>query len=240
MRIHAAEFVTGAAAARGVAIVIDVFRACSLQAYALAAGASAIVPVEGVEEARALKAAHPDWLLAGERNARTLPGFDFGNSPADMLAARPAGRTIIHTTHAGTQGLMAASRVASHVFTGAFVNLSATVAAVLALEPLDVTVVAMGHEARESCLEDTLCRDLFVARLAGRELDIGDLATRLRAAPAADKFFDPEAPWAPEDDFRLCAALDAVPFAVLLGDSAAGDSTGSRPALRRYSNPGLG
>lgn len=229
MRIHCADFVPGAAAARGVAIVIDVFRACSLQAYALAAGASAIIPVEGVEEARALKAAHPDRLLAGERHARPLPGFDCGNSPVELLALSPAGRTVIHTTHAGTQGLMAASRVASHVFTGAFVNASATVAAVLALDPVEVTLVAMGHEARERCAEDDLCRDWLLAALDGRSPGPLDVAARLRSAPAAAKFFDPAADWAPEGDFALCTALDAVPFAVRLEDSRSG-----RPELRPF------
>lgn len=228
MRVHSADFVAGAAAARGVAIVIDVFRACSLQAHALAAGVEAIYPVADIDEARALKRAHPHWLLAGERHARPLPGFDCGNSPTDLLAMSPAGRTLIHTTHAGTQGLLAAAPAASHVFTGAFVNARATIAAVCALDPADVTLVAMGHEARERCAEDDLCRVWFAAALAGRPLAPFDVAARLRAAPAADKFFDPAADWAPEGDFHLCTALDAVPFAVRLQVSA-----GSRPVLRR-------
>lgn len=229
MQVHFADFVAGAASARGVAIVIDVFRACSLQAYALAAGVRAVLPVEGVEEARALKTAHPDWLLAGERHARPLPGFDCGNSPSDLLAMPLAERTLIHTTHAGTQGLMAAARAASHVFTGAFVNVSATVAAVRALDPAEVTLVAMGHEAREACAEDNLCRDWLAAALSGRQSDPVDVAASLRTAPAAAKFFDPAAHWAPQADFALCTAVDAVPFAVRLQDSSCG-----RPALQRH------
>jgi len=229
VQIHSTDFVEGAAAARGVAIVIDVFRACSLQAHALAAGAQAILPIEGVDEARALKKAHPEWLLVGERHARRLPAFDCGNSPTEVLAAQPAGRTLIHTTHAGTQGLMAASRVASRVFTGAFVNLSATVAAVRALQPTEVTIIAMGHEARECCLEDDLCREWLINALRGHPLPADDLAARLRVAPAAEKFFDPAADWAPETDFALCAAIDVVPFAVALEASVLG-----RPALQRH------
>lgn len=229
MRIHAADFVAGAASARGVAIVIDVFRACSLQAHALAAGAEAIVPVEGVEEAQALKAQHPQWLLVGERHARRLPGFDCGNSPSEVLAAAPAGRTIIHTTHAGTQGLMAASRAVSHVFTGAFVNLSATIAAVRALAPEEVTIVAMGHEARERCEEDDLCRDAMIAALQGQSFSLTNLADCLRGAPAAAKFFDPQADWAPESDFDLCTRVDAVPFAISLIPGSIG-----RPVLVRH------
>ena len=229
MRIHAADFVAGAASARGVAIVIDVFRACSVQAYALAAGAEAIVPVEGVEEAQALKTRNPQWLLIGERHARRLPGFDCGNSPSEVLAAGPAGRTIVHTTHAGTQGLMAASRVVSHVFTGAFVNLSATIAAVRALAPEEVTIVAMGHEARERCDEDDLCREAMIAALQGHAFPVKNLADRLRRAPAAAKFFDPQADWAPESDFDFCTRVDAVPFAVSLVPGSMG-----RPVLVRH------
>ena len=209
------------------------FRACSLIAEALAAGAARVLPVEGVEEARARKAAHPGWLLVGERHARPLPGFDCGNSPTDVLRRPLAGRTLVHTTHAGTQGLVAASRSASQVFTGAFVNAAATVAAVRALQPAEVTIVAMGHEARERCVEDDLCRDLLHARLLDEPFDASGLASRLRDAPAAAKFFDPAADWAPQDDFARCAALDTVPFAVALGRSPEG-----WPELRPWPHSG--
>ena len=210
------------------------FRACSLVAHALAAGAERVLPVEGADEARARKASYPDWWLVGERHAKPLPGFDCGNSPTEVLRRPLAGRTLIHTTHAGTQGLVAASRVAAHVFTGAFVNAAATVAAVRALRPTEVTLVAMGHEARERCPEDDLCRELLHARLVGEPFDTDDLVARLRAAPAAAKFFDPAADWAPEGDFALCTALDAVPFAVGLGRSVEG-----WPELRRWSGTGV-
>jgi 2-phosphosulfolactate phosphatase len=181
-----------------------------------------VLPVAGVDEARALKAALPQALLVGERHARPLPGFDCGNSPTEVLAQPLVGRTIIHTTHAGTQGLTAAAGSAEHVFTGAFVNAAATVEAIRALRPTVVTVVAMGHEARERCLEDESCADLLAARLRDEPMVIDGLAARLRTAPAAAKFFDPAADWAPEGDFALCTAIDQVPFAVALGRSDEG------------------
>jgi len=194
-----------------------VFRACSVVAHALAAGAARVIPVEQVEAARALKAEHPDWLLVGERHARRLPGFDCGNSPTEVLAAGPlVGRTLIHTTHAGTQGLSAAARSADAVLTGAFVNAAATVRRVHALGAREVSIVAMGHEAREHCIEDDLCRQLLLARLLRRPFDLGSIAPTLRMAPAAVKFFDPAADWAPEGDFALCSAVDVVDFAVQL------------------------
>ena len=212
MRIHRAYLTAGARDAIGVAIVIDVFRACSVMAHVLAAGARRVIPVAGVDEARELKREQPDWLLIGERHARRLPGFDAGNSPTEVLELPLGGATLIHTTHAGTQGLTAADN--RHLFTGAFVNHAATVRAVWALAPDDVTIVAMGHQARERCLEDDLCADLFEARLSGQEMDTRDLAVQLRRAPAAAKFFDPAADWAPEADFACCTALDSIDIAV--------------------------
>jgi hypothetical protein len=43
VQITVTDFVAGAAAAHGVAVIIDVFRACSVQAYAFAQGASRVV-----------------------------------------------------------------------------------------------------------------------------------------------------------------------------------------------------
>lgn len=222
MQLYSADFVAGAASARGVAIVIDVFRACSLIAHALAAGAARVIPVADIDVARAMKAADPASLLVGERHARKLPGFDCGNSPTEVLRESLRGRTLIHTTHAGTQGLTAAFAVADRVFTGALVNLSATIAAVRALKPAEVTIVAMGHEARERCVEDDLCRDALLVGLRGESLDPSDWLARLRAAPAADKFFDPAADWAPLDDFTHCTAVDVVPFAVAMAPDQGG------------------
>jgi 2-phosphosulfolactate phosphatase len=218
LNIQQKYFVAGAREARGVAIVIDVFRACSLVAHALAAGARRIVPVAGIDEAKALKAANPDWILVGERHARKLPGFECGNSPSDLLKFPLAGRTVIHTTHAGTQGLTAAAAApgVQVVLTGALANAGATVRHVLALAPDEVTIIAMGHEARERCVEDDLCAELLEARLRGLPFDLTVVEPRLRAAPAAAKFFDPAADWAPEADFALCATVDAVDFAVQL------------------------
>jgi 2-phosphosulfolactate phosphatase len=217
MKVEIVHHVAGARASRGVAIVIDVFRCCSVAAYALEAGAARIVPVADVEAAYALKRALPDAWLIGERHGQPLPGFDAGNSPTEVRALPLVGRTLIHTTHAGTQGLEGAA--AEVVFTGAFVNLGATVAAVRALAPPEVWIVAMGHQARERCVEDDLCAEWFAARLAAAGAAVAGqtpelLRQRLRSAPAAQKFFDPALTWAPESDFDACAQLDQVPFAV--------------------------
>jgi 2-phosphosulfolactate phosphatase len=143
MQILTADFVAGAASARGLIVVIDVFRAFSLAVYAMAQGAARLLPLAGAQEARALKARYPHALLLGERHARPLPGFDGGNSPADLEALDLTGRTIIHTTHSGTQGLTAAP--GDEVITGALVNAAAIVRYIHAHRPAVVTLVRMGR-----------------------------------------------------------------------------------------------
>jgi 2-phosphosulfolactate phosphatase len=211
------DLVAGARAARGAAVVIDVFRAFSAACYAAAGGAARIHPVADLETARALKAAHPDWLLMGERHARRLPGFDLGNSPAEVEAGDVAGRVIVHTTHSGTQGLGAATG-ADEVITGALVNAAAVCRYLKRRAPPVVSLVRMGHEARERCDEDDLCAGLIRARLEDRAFDTSGVRTRLRGAPAAAKFFDPAADWAPERDFELCTDVDRFDFVLRLAD----------------------
>jgi 2-phosphosulfolactate phosphatase len=206
--------VAGARAARGLVVVIDVFRAFSVAAYAFARGARTVIPIAAAADALELKHRHPEWLLMGERHARPLPGFDCGNSPTELERFDLNGRTLIHTTHSGTQGLTSAAS-AGEVITGALVNAAAIVRYIRARAPDVVTLVRMGHEARERCDEDDLCAELLQLRLAGETFE-GDVRERLRGAASAAKFFDPACDWAPERDFQLCTELDAFDFVLRL------------------------
>jgi 2-phosphosulfolactate phosphatase len=213
--IQTVDFVAGASSARGLTVVIDVFRAFSLAAHAFARGARAIVPVADVDYARELKRLHPDWLLIGERYARPLPGFDSGNSPADLERFDLRERTLIHTSHSGTQGLTAA-RDADEVITGALVNAGAIVRYIQSRAPGVVTLVRMGKQAQQRCEEDDLCAQLLQQRLAGETPPIDDAPRRLRSADSAAMFFDPACDWAPQRDFELCTQVDAFDFVLRL------------------------
>jgi 2-phosphosulfolactate phosphatase len=217
--VEIADFVPGARDARGLAVIIDVFRAFSVACYATAGGVARIHPVAAAEEALALKRDHPDWLLAGERHARKLAGFDFGNSPTEICAADLARRTLVHTTHAGTQGLRAAG-ASDVVITGSLVNAGAICRYIQSQRPATVTLVRMGHEARERCAEDDLCAELIRARLTGSGFDRAGIRKRLQDAPSARKFFDPEAWWAPATDFDLCTRVDSFDFVLRLRERA--------------------
>jgi 2-phosphosulfolactate phosphatase len=216
--VRIADFVAGAREARGLVVVIDVFRAFSLAAHAMSRGAERIWPVAAIETALELKRRNPDAILLGERFAKPLPGFDGGNSPADLERIDVAGRTIIHTTHAGTQGVTNAER-ADEVITGALVNASAIVDYVRARAISTVTLVRMGQHATERCDEDDACAELIFRRLKGEAPDASLIRSRLRRASSAEKFFDPACDWAPERDFELCTQVDAFDFVLRLDRS---------------------
>jgi len=184
----------------------------------MARGAQRIWPVAEIETALELKERHPDAILLGERFAKPLPGFDSGNSPADLECFDVHGRTLIHTTHAGTQGLTGAIN-ATEVITGALVNAAAIVRYIEQQAPSTVTLVRMGQHASERCVEDDACAELIERRLNGESPDIATLRARLRAAPSAEKFFDPACDWAPERDFDLCTQFDVFDFVLRLDRS---------------------
>jgi len=211
MQIDLLDHVAGARAARGIAVVVDVFRAFSVAACAFDRGAARVLPVGEIEDALALGRRFPDAVLAGERETRRLPGFDVGNSPTEICGLDLRGRVLVHTTHAGTQGLVNAAD-ADEVLTGAFVNISATHRYLRARNPARVSIVRMGHEARERCAEDDLYAECLRLMLLGEPAPLGSVRERLRGAPAAVKFFDPSCDWAPREDFDYCTDVDRFDF----------------------------
>jgi 2-phosphosulfolactate phosphatase len=223
MQIEVLDFVAGARQARGVAVVIDVFRAFSVACYAYARGAKRIIPVAEVDKALAMRRDHPEYLTIGERGGRKVEGFDFGNSPTEISQTDVRGKTIVHTTSAGTQGLTNAAQ-ADVVLTGSLVNAAAICSYIEFLAPERVSIVRMGLAAKERCMEDDLCAEVLRARLSGESFDVSGVREQLRAAPAAKKFFDPTATWAPEGDFELCTDVDRFGFVLRLNSGTNGSS----------------
>lgn len=120
MQIEIIRTLEDADKATGLAVVIDVFRAFTTEAYIFANGANKIIPVLDLEQAYQLKKENPEYLLVGERKGIKPEGFDFGNGPSEVLNVDFSGKTIIHTTSNGTKGLMNAVN-AEDILTGSFV-----------------------------------------------------------------------------------------------------------------------
>lgn len=148
---------------RGVTcVVIDVLRATSAMIAALASGASAVLPVRSISEAKSLRQKHPDILLAGELNCYKIPGFDLGNSPREMTTHRVRNRTIAWITTNGTAALQACLG-ADAVYVASVLNFSATLWA-LAESKREILFVCAGTRDRFA-LEDAVCAGAMISRI---------------------------------------------------------------------------
>lgn len=107
-----------------IVVVVDIFRATSTMAAALANGVTEIKTFENLESCKEM--ATNGYLIAGERNGKTAPGFQLGNSPVAYLQNKYAGQKLAMTTTNGTLAI-SKSKGASEVLIGSFPNLSATV-----------------------------------------------------------------------------------------------------------------
>ena len=209
--IRKLHLLQGARAAAGLVVVIDVFRAFTLAPCAFARGARHIRIVATPEEALALRDGDPGLVLAGERDGRPLPGFDFSNSPAEILRADLAGRTLVLRTSSGVQGLLAVDP-RHEVITGSFINAGATLAYIRDREAAELSLVCMGWSGVERTAEDEACADYLAGALAGDPPDFALLRAALRRDPCGAKFFDPARPWFPPEDFEACLRLSHLDF----------------------------
>jgi fatty-acyl-CoA synthase len=125
---------------RCAAVIVDALRASATASALLEAGADNLLVVDTVEQARALKAGHPEYLLAGERGGLPPEGFDLGNSPGDIAGV--AGRTVVFTTSNGSARLHEAYGAAA-LYLGSTVNASALVETLAELRE-DVVIVPAG------------------------------------------------------------------------------------------------
>jgi 2-phosphosulfolactate phosphatase len=216
MHIRRVSLLEGARTARGLAVVLDVFRATTHIAVLLDRGAEAVLPVETVPEAHAWKRMHPDWLLAGERGGRPPEGFDLGNSPHESSRADVAGRTVILTTSAGTRGVLAAAASAETVIAGGFVNASAVLHFIRQRAPEELTLVAMGVTGEAPAPEDEAAAAYFAARLTGEGVNLDRLRAGIAGHPEGRKFLDPANTTFSPEDFHACLGLDTVDVVPLL------------------------
>lgn len=224
---------TGADAHGRVAIVIDVLRASTTIAVALANGARSVIPCENSEEAitRSKSFERGDYKLAGERRNLMIPGFDLGNSPREFTREVVEGKTILLTTTNGTATLVAVQGV-HDVLVGAFVNFSAVLAMarVAARAGTDVAIITAGSDKHFS-LEDAACAGRYVRAISKRltDFDLNDgaqaalLIDRKYGADLGALFVDAthgralaEAGFA--DDLIVCGAVDSYPVVPIYAD----------------------
>ena len=186
-RIEILHLIEGAKAAKGLTVIIDVFRAFSMECFLYDLGAEAIRPVGTIEEAFEWRERDQSCILCGERWGKMCEGFDLGNSPsaAKAMAEKIAGKAVIHTTSAGTQGIVNASGVGmrcpqnisgvDEIITGSLVNAAAIARYIKARNPQHVSLVAMGNGGVKPAPEDELCAEYIRSLLVD---DPGDASGR--------------------------------------------------------------
>jgi len=216
-----------ASAQGAVVVVVDVVRATTTIAEALANGARAIYPTASAADAVRLAASlgREDTLLCGERGAVKVEGFDLGNSPVEFTPQVVGGKRLVMSTTNGTTAL-ARVQDAERVVTAAFTNLGA-VADTLRSHP-HVVVVCAGRGGRFG-LDDAVCAGHLLRRL-GRERDMNDGAHSAWAlagamAPEVDMLAMTEAGRAViahgfDGDLEMCAQVDRHSLVPELRDQA--------------------
>lgn len=213
MKISVLKLKDGARHARGTTVIIDVFRAFSVEAYLFAMGVAEIVPVGEQKTAEELKKADGSVVLIGERNGIKIDGFDYGNSPSQILKGDLEGKKVVHTTSAGTQGIVNAVN-ADEILVCGLVNARATAEYIKEKNPEEVSLVAMGLNGVTPTQEDDLCAEYIKSILLGEPKDLSAQVQALRFTDGA-KFFDLQQQEVfPQEDFWLCTAVDRFDFAL--------------------------
>ena len=220
MPVHVA-FTPDEAAPAATGIVVDVLRATSTIAQALASGYRRVLCCSELDEARALRREIPASLVGGERKAVRIEDFDVGASPREFL--EPRAETLILSTTNGTRAILETARRCEQVVLGSLLNLSAVARAT---GGDDVVIVCAGFQSAFA-LDDAYCAGRIV-QLLGLERTDAAIAAELvvRAFPTALEALNARTYGPPglEDDITFCAredVLDAVPrYTGMVGPAA--------------------
>ncbi len=221
MRCHVA-FTPAEAASAPLAVAVDVMRATSSIAQALASGYRRVLCCAEIEDAFALKAELGDEAITGgEREAQRIEGFDAGASPREFL--EPRAETLILSTTNGTRTIVTAASMCEEVVLGALLNLEAVAARA---RGHDAIVLCAGYKD-EFAIDDAYCAGRIVQLLDAQRTDAA-----VAAVVIAERF--PKAidginartygPPGLEEDIAWCSQvsiLDVVPrFARMVGVAA--------------------
>lgn len=216
MEIRKYYGVEGARKARGIVIIIDVFRAATVAAFLLDRGVKEIIPVSTEKEAFEYKKRNSNYILLGEDKGYKIKGFDLDNSPFHVSKARELrGKTIIHRSTQGTRGIVNAKGAKEIIF-GSFVTAGAISDYILKKKPDIVSIVAMDDIGTEDdILADFLISNLKKQKTKSRK----EITSYLSKQFSAAKFLDPDIPEFPKEDFYLSLDIDRFNFFPLVKEN---------------------
>jgi 2-phosphosulfolactate phosphatase len=146
--------------AGSIIVIIDILRATSAICTAFEHGASSIIPVATVPEARDFK--ERGYLVAAERDGYVLDFADFGNSPFNFTPDKVKGKTIVYSTTNGT-GIINLASSAGKIVIGSFLNLG-SLSKWISDQDKDVVLFCAGWKNRFN-LEDSICAGAIAEKL---------------------------------------------------------------------------
>ena len=160
---------------RWTGVAIDVLRATTSLTVALEHGAARVIPCASPDEALALRSREAGVLACGEREGRTVPGFDLGTSPFEYQPTRVAGRTLAFASTNGSLAMAAIADCGTRLL-GAFVNAAALTDHLAGCR--FVVLVCAGKLGRFA-LEDAACAGWLCAALERRGVALEGGGARL-------------------------------------------------------------
>jgi 2-phosphosulfolactate phosphatase len=222
MRVHVA-FTPQEEAAAPLGIVVDVLRATSSIAQALAAGYRRVLCCAEIDDARRLREETEGSLVGGERNGVRIEGFDVGASPREFL--EPKADTLILSTTNGTQAILTAASRCDEVVLGSLLNLGAVAERARQLD-VDTAIFCAGFMGAFA-LDDAYCAGRIVPMLGADSSDAA-IAAGLVAASFPDAHTALLArtygPAGLEEDILFCSRESILPvvprFSRMLGPAA--------------------
>jgi 2-phosphosulfolactate phosphatase len=208
-----------------IGIVVDVIRATSSIAQALASGYERVLCCAEIDDASGLRRdLGGEAVVGGERNAVVVEGFDVGASPREFALA-PRAKTLILTTTNGTRSILTAASRCEVVLIGSLLNLSAVAHAAREAGG-DVAIICSGFKGAFA-IDDAYCAGRIVAALDGDRSDAAIAAEVIATAwpdPLEGLNARTYGPPGLEADIEFCAQvdlLDTVPrFSRMVGNAA--------------------
>ncbi len=217
MQIRYHSLLAGARAARGTAVIIDVFRAFTCTALLFSLGIKKSILVASPQEAFALKQDWKDVLLIGEIGGIPIEGFDLGNSPSEIMRQGPSffnDRTVVQRTSSGVQGALAALDAADEVLVASYNVARATADYLQSKKPVMVSLVAMGWDLKERAPEDECCARYIAHLLGAGDYDHNAAMHEILQHETAQRFLRADNAHFPAADPIWCLQRDVYDFAL--------------------------
>jgi len=217
MKIVCDSLYRGALAARGVAVIVDVYRAFTCAPLLFSMGIEKLFLIATPEEGFTLKEKDRELILVGEVSGIPIKGFDVGNSPSEILRKGPQffkGRTILQRTSSGVQGALLALNVAEEVLLGSYAVARPTARYILSRKPETVSLVAMGWELKERAPEDEGCVRYLSYLLGNGSYDHTEAIREIVFHKNTQRFLRTQENAFPPEDPLICLQRDVYDFAL--------------------------